>query len=34
VLFARAGTATSAARLVPDQEVQFDVTPRNLNGTR
>jgi prepilin-type N-terminal cleavage/methylation domain-containing protein len=31
VLFNRAGTGRLSARLVPDQAVQFDVTPRNLN---
>jgi prepilin-type N-terminal cleavage/methylation domain-containing protein len=31
VLFARAGSGRHADRLVPDQAVQFDVTPRNLN---
>jgi len=31
VLFTRAGTGTTSTRLVPDQAVQFDVTPRNLN---
>jgi hypothetical protein len=31
VLFSRAGTGRQLARLVPDQAVQFDVTPRNLN---
>jgi len=31
VLFTRAGTGTASTRLVPDQAVQFDVTPRNLN---
>ncbi len=30
-LFARPGTATSGDRYLPDQEVTFDVTPRNLN---
>jgi hypothetical protein len=30
-LFSRAGTGRVSARLVPDQAVQFDVTPRNLN---
>jgi prepilin-type N-terminal cleavage/methylation domain-containing protein len=30
-LFARAGTSTSAQRLVPDREIRFDVSPRNLN---
>jgi hypothetical protein len=31
LLFSRAGTGVQSARLVPDQAVQFDVTPRNLN---
>jgi prepilin-type N-terminal cleavage/methylation domain-containing protein len=31
VLFSRAGTGELSDRLVPDQAVQFDVTPRNLN---
>ena len=31
VLFARAGSGRQWDRLVPDQAVQFDVTPRNLN---
>ena len=30
-LFARAGTATSATALVPDQQLVFDIAPRNLN---
>jgi hypothetical protein len=30
-LFFNAGTATSASRWVPDQEVRFEVAPRNLN---
>ena len=30
-LFARGGTARSAARWLPDQEIRFDVAPRNLN---
>ena len=30
-LFARAGSGRLSDRLVPDQAVQFDVTPRNLN---
>ena len=30
-LFARAGTSTGAHNLVPDQEIRFDVAPRNLN---
>jgi hypothetical protein len=31
VLFTRGGTSTSSTRYVPDQEVRFDITPRNLN---
>ena len=31
VLFNRAGMGRISTRLVPDQAVQFDVTPRNLN---
>lgn len=31
VLFTRGGTAAASDRLVPDQEISFDVTPRNLN---
>ncbi len=31
VLFRRAGAGRLSDRLVPDQAVQFDVTPRNLN---
>lgn len=31
VLFTRAGTGRLSDRLVPDQAVQFDITPRNLN---
>jgi prepilin-type N-terminal cleavage/methylation domain-containing protein len=31
VLFSRAGTGRLSDRMVPDQAVQFDVTPRNLN---
>jgi prepilin-type N-terminal cleavage/methylation domain-containing protein len=31
VLFSRAGTGRLSDRLVPDQAMQFDVTPRNLN---
>jgi prepilin-type N-terminal cleavage/methylation domain-containing protein len=34
VLFARGGTSNSGARYVPDQEVRFDVTPRNMNFGR
>jgi hypothetical protein len=31
VLFARAGTSKGGFRSVPDQELQFDISPRNLN---
>ena len=31
ILFTRAGTSSSSQRYVPDQEVRFDITPRNLN---
>lgn len=31
LLFNRAGMGRDSSRLVPDQAVQFDVTPRNLN---
>jgi hypothetical protein len=31
VLFARGGTARSASRWVADQEVRFDISPKNLN---
>jgi hypothetical protein len=34
LLFMRAGTSNSAERFVPDQEIRFDVTPRNMNGRR
>jgi hypothetical protein len=30
-LFMKGGTATAGDRFIPDQEVVFDVTPRNLN---
>jgi type II secretory pathway pseudopilin PulG len=30
-LFMRGGTSTSSTRYVPDQEIRFDITPRNLN---
>jgi len=33
-LFARGGTATNAARVVPDREIAFDVTPPNLSIVR
>jgi Tfp pilus assembly protein PilW len=31
VLFANGGSATDGKRYVPDQEIRFDVTPRNMN---
>ncbi len=31
ILFTRGGTSDSSQRYVPDQEVRFDITPRNLN---
>jgi prepilin-type N-terminal cleavage/methylation domain-containing protein len=31
LLFKYGGTSTSAQRYVPDQEVSFDITPRNMN---
>lgn len=31
ILFTHGGTSSSAERYVPDQEVRFDVTPRNMN---
>jgi hypothetical protein len=34
VLFVRGGTARAASRIVPDQELRFDVAPRNLNLSR
>jgi len=30
-LFMKGGTATSGTHIIPDQEVTFDVTPRNMN---
>jgi hypothetical protein len=30
-LFVKAGTSKGAERFVPDQEIRFDVSPRNLN---
>ncbi len=33
-LFTRGGTSGGGARFVPDQEVKFDITPRNLNMGR
>jgi len=34
VLFARPGTSQGGYRLVPDQAIRFDVSPRNLNVGR
>ena len=34
LLFMRGGTSTSSTRYVPDQEVRFDITPRNMNLAR
>jgi hypothetical protein len=31
LLFTRGGTAKAAERYVPDQEISFDITPRNMN---
>jgi hypothetical protein len=31
VLFAKGGTSTGGYKLVPDQEIRFDVAPRNMN---
>jgi hypothetical protein len=33
-LFVHGGSARSGDRFVPDQEIRFDVTPRNLNVER
>lgn len=33
-LFARGGTFNGATRMVPDQQIQFDVAPRNMNLAR
>jgi hypothetical protein len=33
-LFVHPGTARHGEQVVPDQEIQFDVTPRNMNGAR
>jgi hypothetical protein len=33
-LFMRGGTATGGERYIPDQEISFEVTPRNLNFGR
>jgi hypothetical protein len=30
-LFTHAGTSPGAERFIPDQEIRFDVTPRNMN---
>ena len=34
VLFTHGGTATSAYRYVPDQEISFDISPRNMTHGR
>ena len=34
VLFTNGGTSTGGSRWVPDQEVHFEVAPRNLNVGR
>jgi hypothetical protein len=34
ILFTRAGTAVNATKFLPDQEVSFQVSPRNLNLAR
>ncbi len=34
LLFRRGGVSTAAERFAPDLQVQFDVTPRNLNVGR
>jgi hypothetical protein len=31
VLFRRGGTSPGGNRMVPDQEIQFEITPRNFN---
>lgn len=31
LLFSKGGTSDASARLVPDQQISFEVTPRNLN---
>jgi hypothetical protein len=31
LLFKKGGTSTSSSRFVPDHEIRFDVTPRNMN---
>lgn len=31
LLFTNGGTSTSSSRFVPDQEIRFDVSPRNMN---
>lgn len=33
-LFTHGGTSTAAQRYVPDQEIRFDVAPRNMNRDR
>ncbi|MGE0443996.1 MAG: PilW family protein [Vicinamibacterales bacterium] len=34
VLFSKGGSSTSAQRFVPDQEIRFDIAPRNMNVGR
>ncbi len=34
LLFTRGGTSSSVNRWVPDQEVRFDISPKNLNLSR
>ena len=34
VLFANGGTSRAASRWVPDQEIRFQVSPRNMNLER
>ena len=31
ILFTRGGTSKGGAKYVPDQEIRFEITPRNLN---
>jgi hypothetical protein len=31
VLFSKGGTSNTAQRFVPDQEITFDIAPRNMN---
>jgi hypothetical protein len=34
VLFARPGLGTDSSRMVPDQQIRFDISPRNVNLDR